>query len=460
MKDNLDFLACPLPEDIRRLVDYGDFDRAERLIALRLKDPRVPEVIKKRLAYQRLMNRDIQGAYTFTPEEALSRLQAKVADISQEEMETLRDDGTLDWAYIKGQVRYKDDCVASLIKTRPDLLPRILDKKALEARAENFQALDDIIRRMKAQDGLRLRYRMRISLTPKEGVLRPGETLRVHLPLPLRSAQSLPVGEIVTSPAARHTAPENHPQRTAFFEEAWQPGMSFCAEFDYEINAPYVSPDPKKVLTEQPAFDTQEMLPQISLSPFVRLLADELAGDETNPLLIARAFYDYITKNAVYRYVRPYRSVENIPEYFGAGLRGDCGMHALLFIALCRAKGIPAQWQAGWFARPGHVHSHDWARFYIAPYGWLYADGSYGGSAFREGHLERWHFFFGNLEPWRMVSGSALQQAFDPPRLFPRNDPYDSQTGEAETLERALEDDEFTTRRECLAWEELPFKGA
>ncbi|HML48080.1 MAG TPA: transglutaminase-like domain-containing protein, partial [Clostridia bacterium] len=81
------------------------------------------------------------------------------------------------------------------------------------------------------------------------------------------------------------------------------------------------------------------------------------------------------------------------------GQRGDCGMHALLFIALCRYAGIPAQWQAGLYAKPDSIGNHDWARFYIAPYGWLYADGSFGGTAYREGDRDRWNFYFGNLEP-------------------------------------------------------------
>ena len=187
-----------------------------------------------------------------------------------------------------------------------------------------------------------------------------------------------------------------------------------------------------------PAFDTEEMLPHIRFTPFIRALCNELKGDETNPLLIARRFYDYVTPNAVYRYVPPYFMKTNNPEYFAAGQRGDCGMHALLFITLCRCVGIPAQWQAGLYARPGSVGNHDWARFYVAPYGWLYADGSFGGAAYREGHLDRWNFYFGNLEPWRMVSNAAYQADFMPPKKHVRIDPYDNQCGEVETETRGL----------------------
>ncbi len=451
MTERLDFLAYPLPEDLQRLKDFGDFERAEKIIGMRLLDPRVPEALKERLRYERIILRELPLSYPCTGEEAFKMLQKRVDGITPEEMEALRDDGTLDWIYVGGEVRYKDDCCASLVKTRPDLNGRILDKKALQGKYDNFKALDEIIGLMKKDGHARLRYRMRTTVTLNPSAQRPGETVRVHIALPLRDAQSVPAPDIRTAPAARHIAPEDAAQRTAFFEEKYEPGMSFAAEFGYDIDAQYVDPRPDLVSPRQPDFDTGEMPPHIQFTPFIRALARELAGEEKNPLTIARRFYDYVSTNAVYRYVRPYRTVTNIPEYFGAGLRGDCGMHALLFITLCRFAGIPAQWQAGWYARPGHVGSHDWARFYVAPYGWLFADGSFGGAAYREGHLDRWNFYFGNLEPWRMVSNRDFQQSFDPPRRFPRCDPYDSQSAEVEYHDRALETHEYSVRRETLS---------
>ena len=160
-----------------------------------------------------------------------------------------------------------------------------------------------------------------------------------------------------------------------------------------------------------------------------------------------------MTTNCVYRFVPPYFTKTNIPEYFAAGQRGDCGMHAITFITLCRCAGIPAQWQAGLYTRPGDVGNHDWARFYIAPYGWLYCDGSFGGSAFRAGDKERHDFYFTNLEPFRMVSNRDWQQEFDPPKDYMRFDPYDSQSGEAEWDDRAIFGHEVTTKKEILSYE-------
>ena len=453
MTQDLSYISFPLPEDVERLVFFGDFERARRVIALRMADPKVPDVLKKRLGFELHVIDALPLSYPWSEDAAFERISAAVRDFTREEMAALRDDGTLDWIYIGGRPFYKDDCLESLIKTRVDLNPRILDKAALDAKYDNFARLDGIIAKMKEKGHVHLRYRLRTTLTIDPEAQRPGERIRVHMTLPLKSAQCTP-GEVVTEPMAC-VAPEDHPQRTAYFETVYQPGMAFVSEFTYDIDAPYVNPDPAAVSPEQPSFDTEEMLPQIRFTPFIRALAAELKGDETNPLVVARRFYDYVTTNTCYRYVPPYFTKACIPEYFGAGLRGDCGMHALLFIALCRCAGIPAQWQAGLYTRPGSVGNHDWARFYVAPYGWLFADGSFGGAAFREGHLDRWNFYFGNLEPWRMVANCDLQQEFDPPMQHLRADPYDNQSGEVEYDDRALGHHEFTVVREMLSCEEI-----
>ena len=40
---DLSYLSYPLPPDIQRLYEAGDFARMDRVIRLRLDDPRVPE---------------------------------------------------------------------------------------------------------------------------------------------------------------------------------------------------------------------------------------------------------------------------------------------------------------------------------------------------------------------------------------------------------------------------------
>ena len=95
-------------------------------------------------------------------------------------------------------------------------------------------------------------------------------------------------------------------------------------------------------------------------TPYLRELRDELAGDETNPVILARRFYDFVTTKVMYSFVREYFTIECIPEYCAVNLKGDCGVQALLFITLCRMSGIPARWQSGLYATDYYTGCHDW----------------------------------------------------------------------------------------------------
>ena len=130
-------------------------------------------------------------------------------------------------------------------------------------------------------------------------------------------------------------------------------------------------------------------------------------------------------------------------------------MQALLFITLCRIAGISARWQSGLYTTPYTASSHDWAQFYIAPYGWLFADCSFGGSAYRLGEYERWNFYFGNIDPFRMPANSGFQEEFYPPKKYLRADPYDNQRGEIEYNDRGLLYHEFDSNKEILECFEL-----
>ena len=91
----------------------------------------------------------------------------------------------------------------------------------------------------------------------------------------------------------------------------------------------------------------------------------------------------------------------------------------------------------------------------MAPHGWLFADCSYGVSAARIGNEQRRQFYFGNLDPYRMVANSDLQGNFTIPKEHWRADPYDNQVGEIETSDRGLTYDEFTRFKEVISCEEV-----
>lgn len=450
---DLSYLSYPLPPDIRRMLEHGDFARMAQVIERRMADPRTPETLKKRLTYALDTVRRLPAAYPYTPAEFLALAQEAIADFTQAEMETLRDDGTLDWHYIDGEVRYRRTALNNLLKTRAEYAERAFDEAARSTAATD--ALNAVIARMKEKGGLHVRFSTRVQMTVDSDRLTPGETLRVWLPLPVMHAQVKSAQLLASSHTPSFVAPEDEPQRTAYFELPYEPGMVVWCDIAYELEAPYIRPDAACVSVEQPTFDTEEVAPHVVFTPYLRALAAEIVGEETNPLIKARKIYDFITTQCVYRFMPAYAVIDNIPEYFLSGQRGDCGVQAITFITLCRLCGIPARWQAGLETKPNGTGHHDWARFYVAPYGWLFADCSFGGSAYRAGSEERHEFYFGNLEPWRLPFCSDFQQELNPPKRFMRYDPYDNQGGEIETLTRALCEDEYDTGSSVISYEEI-----
>ena len=115
MLDNLEYLSYPLPSDIRRLSEAGDFERMAKVIADRLADPRVPKCLHERLLFELEIARLTPRYYPYTKEEIFERLQKRIPDITPEEIEELRDDGTFDWRYINGEVRYRANCISNLL---------------------------------------------------------------------------------------------------------------------------------------------------------------------------------------------------------------------------------------------------------------------------------------------------------------------------------------------------------
>ncbi len=449
---DLKSLPCPLPDDIAALKGAGEFGLALQLINRRLQKP-LPEMLRTRLETERRLLPRLAAQFPLTEEQLLDEFRGRIPDFSEADLEVLLLDGKLSFIYVNGVRRYFRRTVSSLIKSDP-----ALGASAVPPADTARPALDAVIGRMKEHD-LALRCRMRAELRPETPV---SGLYRVHLPIPARSMQQDPAEDLTASCPILSVDAEDAPQRTACLETDFAAG-GVTLEYTWTQRPKYVDPlDESLHGAVYPGAlpvcdaDLAPQPPHLSFTPYLVSLARELRGEETDPVRVAWRFYEYITTRVGYSFMPPYVFNERGAEFTAVNLHGDCGMQALLFIALCRISGIPARWQSGLYTEPGDVGNHDWAEFYSDRLGWLPVDCSIGGSAFRAGSELRHRFFFGNLEPWRMVANRCYFAPLSPVKKFPRADPYDSQSGEAENEVRGLLPGEFSTEYTLLWQEETP----
>lgn len=431
--DDLKYLSVPLPEDILKEKWSGNFERARKIINRRMHEENIPYSLKCRLELELNNLNLLEQCYTLTKIEALEVVRKRIPDMSEEEFDELQLDGKIDWIYLNGETKYLSSFCGTLCKVYPELWPRVIGGDC-----RDYRVLDELIDNL--EDGeetachIHIKQKMKIAAETLEA----GKLLKVHIPLPQENeyVRNLQVINITPEPTKLPDGKEKQPsvyfERTSEYQE-------YTLEYSLDNVRKYV--DLKKVdlkrvneavYPKDVLVYTKEQLPHIQFTPYLKALADEIKGEETNPLIVARKFYDYITTKIQYRFVREYASIDNISEYCGINGKGDCGVQALLFIALCRISGIPAKWESGLDAKPNDVGEHDWAMFYIPTLGWLYADLSYGGSSYIRGAYKRWDYYFGNIDPYRIPINSEFQAELLPHKLYWRIDPYDNQCGEAE----------------------------
>lgn len=455
--DTILYQNIGLPDDILRRKLHGDFKGALRLIDRRLQEEKTSEAMKKSLTFHREMLVRLPDQFPYTKEEALAIIQKELPEFTWEEFQELQDNGDIRWIYVDGEERIFERFYSSICKAVPGFAQRVNARlkgvESISGSTEN--PLNAIVRKMKAEGKLTYRIRIRASVKLSDEQFMPGMFIRAHLPIPAECQQQSDIRIEKMIPENGMLSPADAPQRTVCWEENMEENHEFMVEYSYLHTAKYHNAYEGSGITGSYDFDVVEKAPHIMFTPYIKALCAELTEGLTEPLAKARAFYDFITTKMRYTYMPDYFVMDNIAETCAREYTGDCGVFALLFITLCRCAGIPAQWQSGNTAEPDFIGSHDWARFYVEPYGWLYADPSYGIGANRQGCEERRQFYFGNLDPFRMVANREFQENFTVPKEFWRNDPYDNQSGEMETTDRGFKGDEYSRDKEILLCEEV-----
>lgn len=448
-EEEIKYLSVSLPEEIKYYKYAGDFDGELAAIArYGLRD--MPHALRRRLYLESLIAAAMKEDYRLTGDEIVARVKEKYPHFGKEALDICRERGFADFILRDGKEYYQNSAASNILGSCGAYL-RSLEGDSASPEPNTFRTENIKIMKERGSRAFRFRVRMSLSLSPKAE--REGKILRIHLPYARECGEQSEVTFIASSdPVVISSAS----QRTAYIETPCVAGKEYFVEYSYVNRATYRKVAPERVTRELPEGDfLSEKAPHIVFTPYLRALAETIAGEEKNPYLLARRVYMWVTENISYSYMRHYFCLENIAENAALSGRGDCGVQALLFITLCRILGVPARWQSGCSIRPGHFGDHDWAQFYVAPYGWLYADPSYGGSSFRNGDSEAHEYYFGNLDCFRLVANSEFQSPFSPPKSYVRRDPYDNQDGEAEYTDEGLFFGQVISAKKLISSEEV-----
>ena len=450
-------LALPLPEELRKLKDAGRLTETRTALAAWLERD-LPEALRRRLLLEQERLSRYERDYPIHESDALEEMQKYFPEMTEEQFKALEAKGKIDFIFLEGEKRYFIRFARTLFK---DSLMR--QAFGLPVTPDN-PYLDDMIQKIRDRGSLAVRFTLESSLTPKEKGFLPG-VWRGWLPYPALCAQQSEMELLSKENPPTQISGERSEARTAYFERALTKPETFSVRYAYVSKILYADPLNAPAPAE-PLYphalpvcdaDLQEDGCQIQFTPYLRALAQEIAGDARTPLEKAWKSYRFVTTRVSYSFMPDYLLLDNVCEFPAVNLRGDCGLQALLFVILCRILGVPARWQSGLCIDEDDVGSHDWAQFFLPGWGWLFADCSYGGSAWRAGSPSRHAFYFGNLDVARMVANRVFTGDFTPAGNLLRRDPYDSQTGEMERRgdEHPLPPDAYERHVTLLSREEL-----
>ncbi len=432
MNAYVDTLMVPLPEDILKRKWAGDLNGAARAIDRRLAGT-LPDMLRQRLIVERERIRRLPTQYPWDRAQALDKLREVVPTVTEMQFDDLEDQGKIDFIYIGGEKRYFVRFHRTLAK-QPDLM-----RQAGIAVQPQHEWLDPMIATLREKGRMVCRITLETGIRLEDDAFVPGEYL-VHLPFPAEAAQQSGIVLLKGDPDG--IAPADAPARTAHWRRTLEANQPFSLRYCYVSEIRYADPL-GEAAPEEPLYpdalppcaeDLAESGAYMRFTPYLRHLADELAQGAQTPAERAWRYYAFVTTQVEYAFMRDYFQIDHLNEYCAVNLRGDCGLQTLLFILLCRLGGIPARWQSGLSISPDYTGSHDWAQFYLEGWGWLFADCSYGGSAYRSGSETRHRFYFGNIDPMRMAANRAFQAALQPDLTALRADPYDNQSGEIERI--------------------------
>jgi transglutaminase-like putative cysteine protease/ubiquinone/menaquinone biosynthesis C-methylase UbiE len=447
----------PIVKQVLSLMDGGQFKQAQSLLASDDGHANA-EVERAREETKEIVRRTLRE-YSLDAAGLLEKVKKDIPDATAADLEKWTKAGEVQTRTIDGKLMYFRREPSNLFRFSAEAKQRKEANAKPEEKTTDWTLLKHLSNVVAEADKtgkaevLPIRHRIDYSVTipPNTKGAKKGSQIRVWLPLPQEyRKQQTDVKILKISPELKDVviAPNGSMHRTVCFTHTMDdPAKELKYELAFEYTSSAYYPVLKDELVKPLAadFDRQylsERLPHIAFTPQLKAKVAEIIGDEANPLAKARKIFHWIDANIKYHAEEEYGV---IPSFSGACLtrgRGDCGVQAILFITMCRAAGVPARWQSGWETKPAGWNMHDWAEFYVEPWGWLPADPSYGVQSKSDDPRVR-DFYIGHQDSYRLIVNLDYGRPLVPPKQSLRSEPADFQKGEVEIDGRNLYYDDW-----------------
>lgn len=218
---------------------------------------------------------------------------------------------------------------------------------------------------------------------------------KVWMPVPRywdgNGVRNVEIVEISPPPTDRYQ--ESNGTEIAYWRTSGDDTKTFKVIFEMDIS--YIEHDIDENASWPPYDETSELYIKNTAAalsvqcdhPEIIAKANDIVGQESNPYKQARLLHEWVAIN-----IRSDPGPQDALSVLRNG-RADCAGHANLFVALCRAIGIPARNVAGllppgnqfadgsffWSTtEEGGLGTHVWAELYLPSYGWVQCDPSNG----------------------------------------------------------------------------------
>ena len=455
---------------VERMVDAGQFHAADARIGAALQDSATSEAARTALRFQRDRMHRILLDFDLDANQAKAKVRKEIPGLTEAEFAEWDAKGLFERKVIDGEVRYFNRSPSNLFRLSPEasalrkvqtpLLPSGLPPRMTKAVTAYDQRVIGAARSSGRTSVMPQRVEVTQSLIVDAGAVPAGKTVGAWIPYP----QSIPGQqediEFVRSVPTRHKiAPESALQRTVHLEQVAEAGKptKFSITYRVTLYAQYHPIDPDKAvparITPELAPYVAERAPHIVFTEPLRVFSRQVVGNTKNPYRIAQKLFAAVDE-IPWAGAREYSTIPDLSAYTLQAGHGDCGEQTMLLITLLRMNGIPARWQSGWiFTRYGYDNIHDWAEVYLAPYGWVPIDVTYGQLGSGDPSLH-W-FYLGGLDNFRIAFNNDFGTRFVPPKQHFRSDTVDSQRGEVEWDGGNLYYDQW---RYHFDWQILPAK--